>query len=364
MCGIAGWIDFTRDLSQETAVLSAMTETLVPRGPDDSGFWFSPHAAFGQRRLVVVDPTGGRQPMIRQRGEHHYVLVYNGELYNTQDIRRELLKCGYVFEGWSDTEVLLVSYMEWGEKCLDWLNGIFSFAIWDEKKQHLFLARDRVGVKPLFYSRLDSSFLFGSEIKALLAHPLVLPKINREGLAEVLVMGPARTPGHGIFSGIAELKPGYCMLVDFKGVHIRQYWSLPSLPHTQSFADTVCSVRELVFDAVQRQLVSDVPLCTLLSGGLDSSIITTIAARAYQEEGREPLQTFSVDYAGNEKYFRRNEFQPDPDSPWVKRVAAHLATRHQTCCIATQDLAEALFFGRFGQRCAGYGRCGFFLLPF
>lgn len=343
MCGIVGWTDFSRNLTDQVPVLTAMADSLISRGPDASGYWFSEHVAFGHRRLVVVDPEGGKQPMIRQLGDKLYAMVYNGELYNTEDIRQELLSRGYIFEGWSDTEVLLCSYMEWGEKCLEKLNGIFAFAIWDEKKQHLFLVRDRIGVKPLFYSQQEKSFFFASEIKAILAHPMVSPKINREGLAEIFVMGPARSPGHGIFKGISELKPGHSMVVDRRGTRIKQYWSLISHSHEESFDGTISSVRDLVFDAIKRQLVSDVPLCTLLSGGLDSSAITAVAAQVYEKEGKEPIRTFSIDYVGNEEHFRVNEFQPNSDAPWVKKVSDFLGTRHYSCFIDTPQLVESLF---------------------
>ncbi len=218
MCGIVGWTDFSRRLIDEGEALKTMADQLTRRGPDDSGFWFSEHAVLGHRRLVVVDPEGGRQPMVAKRGRGTYTLVYNGELYNTEDIRRLLLQKGYSFNGWSDTEVLLNAYIEWGEECVQKLNGIYAFAVWDEERAGIFLARDRIGVKPLFYCQKGSSFLFGSEIKELLAHPLVPAKINREGLAEIFALGPARTPGHGVFSGISELKPGYSMFVDRKGI--------------------------------------------------------------------------------------------------------------------------------------------------
>lgn len=343
MCGIAGWIDFARDLTQEREVIKAMTERLAPRGPDAEGYWFSEHAVLGHRRLMVVDPQGGRQPMVRQKRNRTYALVYNGELYNTEDIRQELVACGHTFEGWSDTEVLLQAYLEWGESCLQKFNGIFAFAVWDETGEELFLARDRIGVKPLFYSQPGASFLFASEIKALLAHSLVSPTVNREGLAEIFVMGPARTPGHGVFAGISELKPGYCMVVDRNGVRIKQYWSLVSREHRESFAATVATVRDLVLDAVTRQLVSDVPLGVLLSGGLDSSAITAIAADHYQKEKRAPLRTFSIDYVDNERYFQVNEFQPDPDAPWVEIVSAAFQTQHYSYCIDIPPLAAALF---------------------
>ncbi|HNX93146.1 MAG TPA: asparagine synthase (glutamine-hydrolyzing) [Syntrophomonas sp.] len=343
MCGIVGWVDYSVSLANEAEIVQNMAGKLAHRGPDDEGFWLGSHAALGHRRLVVVDPEGGRQPMIAARGNENYVLVYNGELYNTEDIRRVLLAKGHSFDGWSDTEVLLKAYIEWGEECLPRLNGIFAFAVWDVQQERLFMARDRIGVKPLFYFEKGSSFLFASEIKAILAHPDVTPKINREGLAEIFSLGPARTPGHGVFSGVYELKPGYCMTLDRNGIKTKPYWSLISHGHEDSLARTTDKVRELVYDAVKRQLVSDVPLCTLLSGGLDSSAITAIAAEVYKNENKQRVQTFSIDYAGNEQHFRASELQPDTDAPWINKVSEYLDTRHASYLADTPELVQALF---------------------
>ena len=343
MCGIVGWSDFTKNISGEADTIKAMADRLSNRGPDESGYWLGRSVALGHRRLTVVDPEGGRQPMLRKAGNDLYVLVYNGELYNTEDIRRELELKGHTFEGWSDTEVLLAAYIEWGESCLDKMNGIFAFAVWDGKRNRLFLARDRIGVKPLFYCGTKGSFLFASELKAILAHPEISPKLGRRGLAEIFAVGPARTPGSGVFSGIYELKPGHCMTVDRSGPEIKQYWRLDSHEHEDDFDHTAQRVRELVYDAVKRQLVSDVPLCALLSGGLDSSAITAIASEVYRSENKEPITTFSIDYVGNNRFFQASEFQPNEDAPWVNRVAEHLGTRHSACFIDTPELTEAIF---------------------
>ncbi len=342
MCGIVGFTDFSRNISNDKDILEKMTEKLTHRGPDAQGFWMDKNAALGHRRLTVVDPEGGKQPMEASRGGCSYVIVYNGELYNTEDIRHQLISKGWTFKGWSDTEVLLDSYIEWGEECLGKLNGIFAFAIWDVQKGTLFLARDRIGVKPLFYSEKGSLFIFASEIKAILSNPSVSAELGREGLAEIFAMGPARTPGCGVFTGISELKPGYCMTVDNRGVRIKQYWSLDSHAHEDDFEVTVRTVRELFHDAVTRQLVSDVPLCVLLSGGLDSSAISSVASKAYRDRG-ERIETFSIDYVGNDKYFTVNEFQPNSDAPWVKKVSDYLGTIQSTCLIDTPELIAALF---------------------
>lgn len=343
MCGITGWIDWERDLTLERPTLEAMTGTMAYRGPDASGFWLTTRAALGHRRLVVVDPVGGAQPMTRSRGDRVYTITYNGELYNTAELRQDLEARGHSFlTRNSDTEALLLSYIEWGADCVYRFNGIFAFAIWNEAEQTLFMARDRLGVKPLFYTERGRSFIFGSEIKSLLAHPAVPPEVDSRGLAEIFVMGPSRTPGQGVFRGIQELRPGQCLEHDDKGTRVRNYWSLESRPHEDSLEVTTEKIRQLLQDTVERQLVSDVPVCSFLSGGLDSSAITAFAARHYERAGMGPLHTFSVDYAGNDRYFRPSVFQPNADAPWVRRVSDHYGTTHHYIEINNEDLAESL----------------------
>jgi len=343
MCGITGWIDLERDLNQERQALEAMTGTLAFRGPDASGFWLSTHAALGHRRLVVVDPAGGAQPMTRQRGDRVYTIVYNGELYNTVEIRQDLESLGHLFQTRnSDTEALLLAYLEWGPDCVRRFNGIFAFAIWDEARQTLFLARDRLGVKPLFYSHRGRSFIFGSEIKAILAHPEMPAEVGPEGLAEIFVMGPSRTPGQGVFRGISEVRPGQCLEYGRSGLKLWRYWSLESKPHGDSLATTIEKLRHLIKDTVERQLVADVPVCCFLSGGLDSSAITALACEAFRRDGPGTLHTYSVDYAGNDLFFQPDKFQPNSDAPWVRRVSEHFGTEHHNIVIDTEKLASAL----------------------
>lgn len=342
MCGITGWIDRNQDLTPYRPIVEDMTQTLAPRGPDAKGIWHSPHAILGHRRLIVIDPTGGNQPMIRRRGDETFVLVYNGELYNTPELRAELISRGYTYQGHSDTEVLLTAYMEWGAKCVEKLNGIFAFAVWNDKEESLFLARDRFGVKPLFYTLQDGSFIFGSELKALLAHPMVRPEVDAEGLAEIFALGPSRTPGHGVFRNIAEVKPGYCLLFKDNLIRTKRYWVLESKEHTDDLETTTAKVRQLLEDSIRRQLVADVPVCTLLSGGLDSSALTALAATVFKEEGRGPLHTFSIDYEGNDRYFQASHFEPTADGPYINLVSDRYKTIHHHIKIATDKLAEAL----------------------
>lgn len=342
MCGIAGWIRLDGGLTERADVLAKMTQTLSRRGPDAVGYFISEKALLGHRRLAVVDLETGKQPMCRKKGKKRYTIVYNGELYNTNELKAELTACGYSFRTTSDTEVLLTAYIAYGEACVEKFNGIFAFAIYDEAEEKVFLARDRIGVKPLFYAKRGENFLFASELKALLAHPLIEPVIDEEGLAELFIMAPARTPGVGVFRGVRELRAGQTMVVDRCGVHIKNYWSLISRAHTDSFDETAEKIRELVRDTVKRQLVADVAVGTFLSGGLDSSLLTALAANEYRREGKGRLTTFSVDYIDNDKYFKANSFQPNSDAPWAKSVAEHFDTDAHTVLIDHMEMADAL----------------------
>lgn len=342
MCGIAGIINLKENLRQNEEIINPMIKTLANRGPDASGTWFSTHALIAHRRLIVVDPAGGRQPMSRRYGENEYVITYNGELYNTVDLRKELQAKGHIFTSTSDTEVLLVSYIEWGPKCTEYLNGIYAFAIWSEKDHSLFMARDRFGVKPLFYTLSGDSLIFASELKAILANPLINHDVAADGLAEIFTLGPARTPGHGIFKNINEVKPAHCILFDMNGLHDRKYWSLESKPHTDSLDDTIEKVRELVLDAINRQLAADVPICTFLSGGLDSSVISAVAANHFKNKGNGPLHTFSIDYVDNDAYFKPSLFQPNSDAPWVKRLSDEINSCHHYLEFDTPNVVNAL----------------------
>ncbi len=342
MCGIAGWINLKADISQQYHTIEKMAASLASRGPDAEGMWLSPHALLGHRRLVVVDPAGGGQPMERELEGRKYVIVYNGELYNTLDLRKDLENRGHVFQSNSDTEVLLVSYMEWGVDCIEHLNGIFAFGIWDDACRQLLLARDRFGVKPLFYFVGNDSLVFSSEIKALFCHPFINPELDTEGLAEIFALGPARTPGHGVFKGVSELKPAHCMVFNSEGMHIRKYWSLESHPHEDDLKETIEKVRFLLIDSIERQFVSDVPVCTFLSGGLDSSAITALAAAHFKKTGKGTLNTYSIDYIDNDKYFKPSMFQPNSDAPWVRFVSECFETNHHYITVDTPQLTEAL----------------------
>ena len=341
MCGIAGIIDFDNDMLFEGRTLSAMLDTISHRGPDAAGTILTHQAALGHRRLIVVDPAGGSQPMTRSICGSTVTIVYNGELYNTPELRTMLTEKGYTFFSHSDTEALLLSYAEWGPSCVEKLNGIFAFAIWDDKKQRVFLARDRMGVKPLFIARTKHALLFASEIKAILAHPDIAPVLNRDGIAELFALAPARTAGKTLFAGIEELRAGECMLYSPLGTYVHRYWQFVSAPHTDSLSKTTEKLRWLITDSTVRQLVSDVPICTFLSGGVDSSVLSSIAATAAAEKN-DVLHTFSVDFADNDKYFARSVFQPSPDSEYIDTMSRHIGSQHHSYTIGTGALVDSL----------------------
>lgn len=346
MCGIAGFCDFKEDFRlaqhKNKALAEKMGATLRYRGPDASGEYIAEHAVFAHRRLIVIDPVGGLQPMIRMQDGCEYALIYNGELYNTDEIRNGLKKLGHVFDTTSDTEVLLRAYMQYGEQCVDYLNGIFAFAVWDSLKQQCFMARDRFGVKPLFYAVRGSTLVFGSELKALFEHPSVKPVIDRYGLCEIFGLGPARTPGCGVYKDIYELMPGYSAQFNAEGLKIAPYWQLTAREHTDSYAQTVETTRSLLFDAIKRQLVSDVPICTLLSGGLDSSVVSAVAAKALGENGKT-LDTYSFDFVDNERYFRASSFQPSEDRPFVDIMTKAIGSNHRYLECDNDDLISGLY---------------------
>ena len=329
MCGIAGFFNASENYQQKkekwSCVLTSMHECLAHRGNDEAGIYLSDMAGLSHARLSIRDIITGKQPILRQKDGNEYAIVYNGELYNTEELARDLKTYGYHFSTTSDTEVILYAYMQYGPDFVKKLNGIFAFAIWDDNAKKLLLYRDRVGIKPLFYAYLSGQLIFASEPKALFCFPGFIPELSFEGMREILSIGPARTPGNGIFKHVNEVLPGHYLIFCNDTVSDRTYWDLFRTPHTDSYEKTVETVSFLIRDSVTRQMVSDVPVCTFLSGGIDSSIVTAIACRYLSERG-ETLNTFSFDF--NDLYFKSNAFQPERDLPYVKIMLDHYHTNH------------------------------------
>lgn len=359
MCAIAGIVG----LSYDDEIIGNMLLTMKHRGPDEKGYYFNKDVCLLHTRLSVIDPEGGKQPMHIHWGGHHYSIVYNGELYNTDEIRTELSKLGHTFLGHSDTEVVLHSFVQWGAGCVHRFNGIFAFAVMHWEEDLLFLARDRMGVKPVFYKIHEDGFLFASELKTILKYPSVDAELDGEGISQIIMLGPGRIPGSGVFRNIYELEPG-CYGIFQKGSwQWKRYWKLTDREHIESFEETAEKVRFLVTDAIKRQMVSDVPIGTFLSGGLDSSLITAVCAKMIRNEGGM-LPTFSVDYLNNEQYFVPGKFQPNSDNKYIDIMKNYVESDHHWTVLTPEDLVNSMEKATFARDLPGMADVDFSLLAF
>lgn len=339
MCGIGGFVDYERDARRGGPILHGMKRTLTPRGPDAEGTYFDEDAALVHRRLIVIDPEGGKQPM--HSPDRNTIIIYNGELYNTPELRTELMSRGHEFVGHSDTEVLLHAYLEWKTDAFSRLNGIFAFAIWEKRERRLTLCRDRLGVKPLFFAPIRNGLTFGSTIDTVLCHPEIEPALDEDGLRTLLLLGPARPPESGVFRQIKSLLPGHFAVLTPENFTDHVYWQLEAHEHEDDLPTTIERTHTLICDAARRQLVSDVPLACFLSGGLDSSILSMLAAKDYAARG-ETLHTWSVDYRDNDKYFIKSIFQPNSDDSYIDQMVDFLGTHHHRVVLEPEALCAAL----------------------
>lgn len=341
MCGFSGFYDGNASfLSNEAyfrTILNHMTDVLTHRGPDGCGIYLDNHCGLSHTRLSIIDPERGAQPFSFQE----YSLVYNGELYNTDSLRGELKAQSCKFRTTSDTEVILHGLIQFGSQFIEKMDGIFSFAFFDAAKNTLLLARDSFGVKPLFYTMTNNTFIFSSEIKGLFAYPDISPVLKKEGLQEIFGLGPARTCGCGIFNNIHELRPGTFLTLSGDNLHTQTYWKLQSHEHTDDYSHTIEKTRYLLIDAIQRQMVSDVPICTFLSGGVDSSVVSAVCAQNLKSQ--EKLTTFSFDFVDNDIYFQANKFQPSQDRPYVEQMVGAIDSDHHYLFCDNRMQAELLY---------------------
>lgn len=341
MCSICGIVDFKNTDNIKEQVVKKMGATLGHRGPDQQGIWIGNNVALQHNRLAIIDIEKGLQPMTRDYRGMRYTLVYNGELYNTDELRREIEGYGITFQTHCDTEVVLYSYILFGEACASKLNGIFAFAVYDEAKHEVYIARDRFGIKPLFYSIVGSTLLFASEVKALLAHPSIRPVVSREGLWQLLYLAPNKINGTSVFENIHEVKPAYHGYYRGTTLEVKPYWTLEAKPFIGSRNEAIEETKYILTDAIKRQLVSDAPLCTFLSGGIDSSIISSVAAKQYKEEGKV-LSTYSFEYEGNKESFQNTLFQPQRDDEYAVYLADYLGTNHSILTASNEDITRLL----------------------
>lgn len=349
MCGIAGMLSKDIDLRERRTLIKNISDSLKMRGPDGYGDFTKPYVSLIHRRLAVIDPERGAQPMTFGK----YTIVYNGEIYNTEEIRNELTAAGYSFDTHCDTEVILKAYHLWKEESCKKLNGIFAYAVWDDEAKELFLCRDRIGVKPLYFTQKDGIFAFASRIKSLLLIPEVSSDVDENGLNEIFMLGPAKTIGTAVFKDIKELPPATYLKFSGGKYEIKEYWQLKAAEHTENESETIEHTHFLVTDAIRRQLISDVPLCTFLSGGLDSSIISRVASDDYRRKGKT-LDTYSVDYTDNDKYFKKSLFQPNKDSDYIDRISGYLSTEHKNIILDNKDVAHALIESTYARNLPGF----------
>lgn len=346
MCGIAGffnpYVDYKTEEAKWRDILTGMNKAQKRRGPDDEGTYLSTICGLAQVRLEIIDLRTGHQPLIRKQQGRECAIIFNGEIYNMAELKAELMLEGVSFETASDTEVILAGYMRHGKEYVKKLNGIFAIALWDSAEEALLLFRDRLGIKPLFYTLTEETLVFSSELKGLFAYPGISPVLDRDGLCEVFALGPARSYGKGVFKGILEVLPGEYIVFGRKFCTKGVYWKLESGPHEDSMEQTIEKTAWLMEDAVKKQMLSDIPISTFLSGGVDSSLVTAICAKELKKKGKI-LNTFSFDFQDNNKYFQSHDFQPSQDRPFVEKMVAYADTNHHFLECTNQDQLDCLF---------------------
>ncbi len=352
MCGISGFFqtdfNFLEDKKWNYKI-EAMKNSLLNRGPDDNDTFISQHTCLGHTRLSIVDIKGGHQPMTRSFKGKTATIIYNGEIYNTKELKNHLSNYDVQVNSSGDTETILNGYLVFGVEIFKYLNGIFSVAIYDHTFDILIIAKDHLGIKPLFYTFDDNIFVFGSEPKALFAYG-IKPEADKDTFREIFALGPAHTPGNGVFKDIKEVLPGHFIVlgnrdkiadalnIDYHNLCYSythgssimintHYWKLEGRSHNDSYEKTIKTIKSLVTDSVKRQMISEVPIGALLSGGLDSSLISAICSKELRKEGRQ-LKTFSFDFVDNNKNFKPNSFQSSLDRPYVDIMIDHINSSH------------------------------------
>lgn len=329
MCGIAGFynpdINFSNNPKDNFKILNNMVKSIKRRGPDGDGVSIINSCCLAHTRLSIIDLDNGSQPMSLSFNGYKYHIIFNGEIYNFKELKNDLISKGYSFETNSDTEVIGYSFIHWGASFAEKLNGIFAIAIYDENANSLFLFRDHFGIKPLYYTQLRKTLIFASKIDTLFEYPKIRPSIDINGFNEIFTIGPAKTYGSGVFLGIKELLPGQYLSYTPEGMKTDYFYKLKSVPHDDNFSDTVEKTRYLIESSVKYQMISDVPICTFLSGGIDSSLISSICNKY---TNNDTLSTYSFDYEDNSIHFISHNYQPSEDRPYVDIMKEYLQSKH------------------------------------
>lgn len=356
MSGIVGWIDARRDISTECGVLGAMTDTLRHRGPDVSGTWLSDRAGFGYRGLRTDPQRPDEQPVRAEVGGETVALVHAGPLYNAAELRHAVESAGAAVRDGSDAEVLLQAYLLWGERFAERLDGMYAFAVWDGRTRRLLLGRDRLGLKPLYYAVYPGGLLFASEPKGIMANPNFEARLDVQALPVVLQPRLA-LPGETPLLGLREVPAAHVVTWSAERAVARRYWELTSTPHHDSFDKTAARVRELLEDAVARQLTTSVPFGAMLSGGVDSTSVAALATHILRRQGHAAApDTYCVEFASDPAHFVPTELRPDVDAPYAAAAAEFIGTRHHTLTATVDDLLAAIPATRRARDLPGWGQ--------
>ena len=341
MCSICGIIDFENNAKLNDKILKNMNDTMKSRGPDAHGFFACNFAALAQGSLWVKGIKQSALPLSIGKEAERYTIIFDGEIYNSPELKADLENKGAVFTTGCDSEVVLYSYIVYGEDCPRYLNGVFAFVVVDERKQKVFLARDRFGIKPFFYAKSGTSMLFASEIKAILKHPDIKPQIDMRGLWQLLFLSPITVSGSGLFKDICEIKPAFCGSYSREGLKFKKYWSLKAEEMSVSPKEAAEHTEKLLCDAVNRQINGDADVSVLLSGGLDSSAVSAIVAENHRQRGKT-LPTYSFEYEDSKKNFKASLFQPQGDEDYAVWLAEKLGTKHTVLTAPTKAVRELL----------------------
>ncbi len=330
MCGILCLYNKQRNVLEDCGKFNQMLHLLEHRGPDDSRTYFDSHVLLGHCRLSIIDLKGGKQPFEYTYQGKIYRIIFNGEIYNMNELKKHLIDLGFHFSSQSDSEVLLVCFIAYREKCLNMLDGIFSFVIYYDDQ--IFACRDHLGVKPLYYYLKENDLIIASEIKAILMY-LGKCVVDKTGIKELLGLGPSLSPGKTLYKDISSLRPAHYLFYDGNNCVIERYWCLQKKPHLKSYEETIQDVRYLVNQSIQRQLLSDVPISCMLSGGLDSSIITALSSQYVNN-----ISTYSIDYLDQEKYFKPYDYQLTRDSDYIDEMVERYHSHHNNVVLSQKNL--------------------------
>ena len=354
MSAIAGIISYTYN----EQIISAMLSTMQHRGPEKNKVFLDKECA-----MIHTGRAGNKHFTTFGNETGSFFIIFNGALYNKKELIVQLKQNGYSCATPSDAELVSLSYQCWGSDCLNKLNGVFTFAIWNTQTRSLFMARDRIGVKPLFYTLQNNGLIFATEMKTIFQHPNITPSLDEEGIAQILLLGPGRIPGTGVFHNMFELKPGTYLTFCEGSLECRRYWKLEDREHTESFEETAAHIRWLTTDAVNKQMITDSAVGCFLSGGLDSSIVSALSADMLQKEGNR-LHTFSVDYQDNEHYFTPEKFQPETDKQYIDLMIAHIHCEHKQVILPSSGLCDELDTAVYARDLPGMADVDVSLLQF